>query len=64
MLRPRSSIGDHITILYLIVKVVAWLLSLVVCIIVAVFRFGGACSRRYWAAAGPVPEGSRPEDHK
>jgi hypothetical protein len=64
MLRPRVSLGDQFTILVTIVEVVAWLLSLVVCIIVAVFRFGGACSRRYWAAVGPAPEGRGPEDHK
>jgi hypothetical protein len=54
---------DQFTILIVAVKILAWLLSLVAVIIVAIFRFGAACSRRCGVAAGPDHEERGPEDH-
>ena len=64
MLRPRVSVGDQVTILIAAVKIAAWILSLVAVIIVAVFRFGAASSRRCWATAGSASEGRGSEDYK
>jgi len=46
MLRPRNSLGDQVTVLLLAVKIVAWLVSIVSCMIVTLFRFGATRARR------------------
>jgi hypothetical protein len=46
MLRPKISLGDHFAILLLMVKIAAWLVSIVSCMIVALFRLGATCAKR------------------
>jgi hypothetical protein len=58
MLRPRISLEDHFTILVAAVKILAWLLSIVAVVIVAIFKFGAICSRRCSAAMGPAHKGT------
>ena len=58
MLRPKSSLEEHVEILLGVGQVVAWLLFLAGCIIGAVFRFGRIGARRSWAGAGGSVRGT------
>jgi hypothetical protein len=45
MLRPRIALGNQFTVLVLAVKIAAWLVSIVSCMIVTLFRFGATRAR-------------------
>jgi hypothetical protein len=46
MLRPRISLGEHFAIVLLAVKLAAWLVSIVSCIMMALFRLGASCAKK------------------